>query len=492
MEKESALPKNIRQIGDVRDEEKVYIEDYVMTYIRKKEAKEEEGYLGIFLGEQKEEKGAMYVFIRGILELQFPGKEEKKEQRIDGESAEKQREEQKKEQKEKIRADTGVDTEESFQTKFLKEKDNYFPDWEIQGCCVIGTYQAKELEQLSEVMPEAGKLIYHLQEQEETLYWKEDDKYKRMKGYFVFYEQNKKMQEYLSDVFRDEGIEKENLPDRAIKSFREKVKEKGEKRTGSMLKMASSFFVMTILIIGAITVTRLDEIRSIKNTAGSDAVTLEQADQAEDGAALQKTAVEAKIEEGAENTAEVEAGDEGMENTTGVEIGIEGMKNTAGVETGIEGTENTAGAETGIEGMDNNAGVESGIEGMGNIAGVESGIEGMGNTAGVETGIEGMSNNAGAEAKTDSVGNFAASETGIGGTENATASEIGTGGTENATSSETVSRAIMASYVIKQGDTLADICNRYYGSTEKLEELCEANHIENANMIMPGQKIVLP
>ena len=479
MEKESALPKNIRQIGDVRDEEKVYIEDYVMTYIRKKEAKEEEGYLGIFLGEQKEEKGAMYVFIRGILELQFPGKEEKKEQRIDGESAEKQREEKKKEQKEKTSADTGVDTEESFQTKFLKEKDNYFPDWEIQGCCVIGTYQAKELEQLSEVMPEAGKLIYHLQEQEETLYLKEADKYKRMKGYFVFYEQNKKMQEYLSDVFRDEGIEKENLPDRAIKSFREKVKEKGEKRTGSMLKMASSFFVMTILIIGAITVTRLDEIRSIKNTAGSDAVTLEQADQAEDGAALQKTAVEAKIEEGVENTAEVEAGAEGMENTAEVEAGAEGM-------------ENTTGGEIGIESMKNTAGVEIGIEGTENTAGVETEIEGTGNTAGVETGIKAMDNHAGAEAKTDSVGNSAASETGTGGTENATVSEIGTGGTENATSSETVSRAIMASYVIKQGDTLADICNRYYGSTEKLEELCEANHIENANMIMPGQKIVLP
>ena len=328
-------------------------------------------------------------------------------------------------------------------------------------------------------MPEAGKLIYHLQEQEETLYLKEADKYKRMKGYFVFYEQNKKMQEYLSDVFRDEGIEKENLPDRAIKSFREKVKEKGEKRTGSMLKMASSFFVMTILIIGAITVTRLDEIRSIKNTAGSDAVTLEQADQAEDGAALQKTAVEAKIEEGVENTAEVEAGAEGMENTAEVEAGAEGM-------------ENTTGGEIGIEGMKNTAGVEIGIEGTENTAGVETEIEGTGNTAGVETGIKAMDNNAGAEAKTDSVGNSAASETGTGGTENATVSEIGTGGTENATSSETVSRAIMASYVIKQGDTLADICNRYYGSTEKLEELCEANHIENANMIMPGQKIVLP
>ena len=60
---------------------------------------------------------------------------------------------------------------------------------------------------------------------------------------------------------------KESIPDKAIKSFREKVRIKGEKRTGSMLKLASSFFVVAALVIGAIAVTRMDDIR--KNQAGS-------------------------------------------------------------------------------------------------------------------------------------------------------------------------------------------------------------------------------
>ena len=58
--------------------------------------------------------------------------------------------------------------------------------------------------------------------------------------------------------------------------------------------------------------------------------------------------------------------------------------------------------------------------------------------------------------------------------------------------SETSSRAIHSSYVIRQGDTLADICSRYYGSLDRVEEICSVNHIADANMIMPGQKIVLP
>jgi nucleoid-associated protein YgaU len=50
----------------------------------------------------------------------------------------------------------------------------------------------------------------------------------------------------------------------------------------------------------------------------------------------------------------------------------------------------------------------------------------------------------------------------------------------------------MSSYVIREGDTLADICQKYYGSLNRLEELCQTNGIEDANLIMPGQKIVLP
>ena len=42
MEKETALPKNIRQIGEVRGEEKICLEDYVMTCIHKKEQQEKD------------------------------------------------------------------------------------------------------------------------------------------------------------------------------------------------------------------------------------------------------------------------------------------------------------------------------------------------------------------------------------------------------------------------------------------------------------------
>ena len=37
MEKKTALPKNVRQIGDILGDKRIYLEDYVVTYIHKKE-----------------------------------------------------------------------------------------------------------------------------------------------------------------------------------------------------------------------------------------------------------------------------------------------------------------------------------------------------------------------------------------------------------------------------------------------------------------------
>ena len=65
-------------------------------------------------------------------------------------------------------------------------------------------------------------------------------------------------------------------------------------------------------------------------------------------------------------------------------------------------------------------------------------------------------------------------------------------GTETEEAVETASRQIQAVYIIRSGDTLADICNKYYGSLELLEEICRINEISDANLVMPGQKIVLP
>ena len=386
-EKETALPKNIRQIGEIRGAEKICIEDYVMTCIHKKEPQEKDGYLGIFYGEQRKEEDGIYLFLRGILEIP------------DGE-------------------------EEAVKKELEEQKEKYFPDWDVQGCCVIGQYPTERMKLAEKLNPMSMQLIYHLQEQEENLYWTVEGCYKKLRGYFVFYEQNRRMQQYLADEFKEDRVEKESIPDKAIKSFREKVRIKGEKRTGSMMKLASSFFVVAALVIGAIAVTRMDDIR--KNQADSYQMNTEE-NEAD------------RIYTKADSTAVVQGG-----NRTASD--------------GFAAKE--AAAET--ESEDGSAVPEAAVASEPGQAVADGGI---------------------ANPATD-----AASNTGASDSASATTGEDA----RLTMAASAAAQGIHASYTIRMGDTLADICNQYYGSLDKLELLCQVNHISDANLIMPGQRIVLP
>ena len=468
-EKETALPKNIRQIGEIRGAEKICIEDYVMTCIHKKEPQEKDGYLGIFYGEQRKEEDGIYLFLRGILEIP------------DGE-------------------------EEAVKKELQEQKEKYFPDWDVQGCCVIGQYPTERMKLAEKLNPMSMQLIYHLQEQEENLYWTVEGCYKKLRGYFVFYEQNRRMQQYLADEFKEDRVEKESIPDKAIKSFREKVRIKGEKRTGSMLKLASSFFVVAALVIGAIAVTRMDDIR--KNQAGSYQMNTEEneADRiytnadstavvqggnrtASDGFAAKEAAVGAGSEDG---SAVPEAAG-GSAAVDGNEAGTPSV--SAGTDEGTEASAQSVSAE-----MDEGTGASAQPASAG-------GDEGTGASAQPVSAGTGNAQIDGAAADTNLLAGAAvASEPGQavadGGTANpATAAASNTGASDSATTGEdarltmaasAAAQGIHASYTIRMGDTLADICNQYYGSLDKLELLCQVNHISDANLIMPGQRIVLP
>lgn len=468
-EKETALPKNIRQIGEIRGAEKICIEDYVMTCIHKKEPQEKDGYLGIFYGEQRKEEDGIYLFLRGILEIP------------DGE-------------------------EEAVKKELEEQKEKYFPDWDVQGCCVIGQYPTERMKLAEKLNPMSMQLIYHLQEQEENLYWTVEGCYKKLRGYFVFYEQNRRMQQYLADEFKEDRVEKESIPDKAIKSFREKVRIKGEKRTGSMLKLASSFFVVAALVIGAIAVTRMDDIR--KNQAGSYQMNTEEneADRiytnadstavvqggnrtASDGFAAKEAAVGTESEDGS-----------AVPEAAGGSAAVDG--NEAGTPSvpagGDEGTE--ASAQSVSAGTDEGTGAS--VQPV--SAGTDEGTEASAQPASSGTGNAQID---GAAADTNLLAGAAvASEPGQavadGGTANpATAAASNTGASDSVATGEdarltmaasAAAQGIHASYTIRMGDTLADICNQYYGSLDKLELLCQVNHISDANLIMPGQRIVLP
>ena len=59
--------------------------------------------------------------------------------------------------------------------------------------------------------------------------------------------------------------------------------------------------------------------------------------------------------------------------------------------------------------------------------------------------------------------------------------------------SEADAKAVKSEYyVVKAGDTLTSICNKVYGSTEKLKELKDCNQLEDADDIHVDQKLLLP
>lgn len=61
-------------------------------------------------------------------------------------------------------------------------------------------------------------------------------------------------------------------------------------------------------------------------------------------------------------------------------------------------------------------------------------------------------------------------------------------------SSEDATQAIArpVTYVVKKGDSLAGIARKFYGSSSKVKEICSVNGIEDPDQIRPGQNILLP
>ncbi|MCD7883107.1 MAG: LysM peptidoglycan-binding domain-containing protein [Lachnospiraceae bacterium] len=643
MVNDNLLPKNIRQIGDIQSGRKICFEDYVMTYIRKMESREDENFLGVFLGERKKTQNTEYVFIRGIMELPGAARKYSDEnaarpaQEYSDESA--ARPAQKHSDKnaaapsagqEAARAKTGFwqafqkrygmpddiresmsptsetelsdrcsasensagvdskcsasewsaelstekrnasertaepsamkrsasekaaesstvkhsasknaakpgvkhnDSEKGTESaalpsdpweRFHREIERSFPGYEIQGCCVIGTYPAGRIDELSAHFPEAGRILYHLQDEEERLYWLDGERYEGISGYFVFYEQNQRMQEVLEETFGEKSVEQEGLPDKAIRSFREKVRSKAEERSQSFLKLASSFFVVGVLIVGVIVVNRVQDLQlsagmsqtSRKTTADTSQTSQETAagtsqTKQETAAGISQTNQEAAAgtsqetiavtsQTDREESGTAEADDEGLtDDTSGAVSEASSGSTLTGDSLQTTSDEILAGsdafwADEADAANEMSAANTAAAADEASIADTAAAADeaSIADTAAVADEASIADTAAATDemsaADTADAANETSAETSMDTTDAALTTDT------SATAASAVSRQLQASYVIREGDTLAGICAKYYGSLERLEELCAANDIEDADLILPGQKIVLP
>lgn len=235
------LPKNIRQIGLVSGDYRIYIEDYVYTFLHRaaqtKDRDEENGScLAILLGEARWRSGNGVVFIRGALLTEG---EEISEEHIEI-------------------------TQNMWQT-IHEEQEKYFEGQEIVGwflACQSLSMEASELIQKvhrKQFGAEKIVLLLDTAEQEEAFFRYENNFLVRQSGYYIYYEKNIQMQNYMLEKNPQlQKEEQETVQDDAVKAFRSLIQKKKKEDTEETEEKTSVFsyaavacLALTLVVAGA-------------------------------------------------------------------------------------------------------------------------------------------------------------------------------------------------------------------------------------------------
>ena len=168
-------PKNIKQIGDVSSDKKIYIEDYAFTYINSiayNNPMIEQA--GVLLGELQKDSEEKCVFVKGVIKSVVEDKGER------------------------IRFD------ENVWNRIYSDTEKYFPNLSVVGWfAVVPDLTSERMARLKKIHLDnfAGmmKTLYLVDTacKEEHFYLYENGSLRKQKGYVCFYERNYEMQEYM-------------------------------------------------------------------------------------------------------------------------------------------------------------------------------------------------------------------------------------------------------------------------------------------------------
>ena len=244
------LPKNIRQIGEPEENRKIYIEDYVVTYL-KKIAKEAalNSRVAVLLGNSEWMDGIPYLFIKSAVAL-------------------------------KNLEDYGDGipfTDEAWAEVYGAIKE-YFAEQDVLGWFLSIPGYPMDLDPglvKTHINHFGGVdkvlMVAEPMDGEEDFFAYENGRLARQRGYYIFYERNESMQRYMVETGDGESIEaKEEFEDRAARNFRTLVREKkdlsGQKRVMTFLYTASTFLVMVVLVIGITLINNYEKMEGLEMT----------------------------------------------------------------------------------------------------------------------------------------------------------------------------------------------------------------------------------
>lgn len=247
---ERKFPKNVRQVGNVCDTPKIYVEDYVDTYLAQLRDKASDMPVGaLLMGESLSIEGQECVCITGAVQI-------KEVEENAGE----------------IKILPGILEEAKEECK------TYFPEKDIVGWFLIApgrpmTLSGSMVKIHEQIFTKKNSIfiLKHAEEDEEIYFAYKYHELMQMGGYYIFYEKNPEMQNYMINTRRQIGVTpSEVVEDRAAKNFRSAIKEKMEvqeqKNNSKLVYLTSALLVVVVLAIGISTMNNYDKMNSVQSS----------------------------------------------------------------------------------------------------------------------------------------------------------------------------------------------------------------------------------
>lgn len=291
---ERMIPKNVRQIGNVSDSLKIYVEDYVDTYLNQLCDKEETEPVGaVLIGEKIKEGGQEFHYIYGAVQM-----------------------------KTILRDGDGVDVTEEVWNDCCEVCKAFFEEGEIIGWCAVipGIPLAMNLnlKKMHQKLFSKTTGIFILKDpvcREELYFAPKFNDLMLMNGHYIYYEKNPSMQNYMISTRKKIGVTpSEVVADRAAKSFRNLVQTKMVMQEAPRLRKltgSAGVILAFVLLIAGITVfNNYDRMKAVQMTieAMSDTVKAEDVSEKKEEAASDVSKKSKKSPEKKESEKEEAAG----------------------------------------------------------------------------------------------------------------------------------------------------------------------------------------
>ncbi len=248
---ERQIPKNVRQIGNVSDSPKIYVEDYVDTFFAQLSEKSEKSKapIGAFLvGDIQSGGDEDYVYIYGAIQMHDL----------------------------KMSGNEYVIDEDTWKHAY-EDCKQFFEDGEMLGWFVAHpgvplTPDSSAIKLHKKSFPKKNTVFIMKDpvEKDETYFVHKMNDLMEIGGHYTYYEKNPCMQNYMIASRKKNGaVSPETVEDRAAQDFRDLVRKRGERqkrrKAGGLMYAASACLVLVLIIMGVSMVNSFDRMKSVQS-----------------------------------------------------------------------------------------------------------------------------------------------------------------------------------------------------------------------------------